>query len=40
MVTRALLLCESLDRYAAKLRVSKDLNDIEVYEKDYLSDDE
>ncbi|KAL5331488.1 hypothetical protein ACEPPN_001019 [Leptodophora sp. 'Broadleaf-Isolate-01'] len=40
MVTRALLLRESLDRYAAKLRVSKDLDDIEVYEKDYLLDDE
>ena len=40
MVTRAFLLRESLDRYAAKLRVLKDLNDIEVYEKDYLLDDE
>lgn len=40
MVTRALLLREALDRYATKLRVSEDADDLEVYEKDYLSDAE
>ena len=40
MVTRAILLRESLDRYAYKLRVSKDAFDVETYEEDYLNDDE
>ena len=40
IVTRVLLLYESLDQYTTKLRVLKDLNDIEVYKKDYLLDNE
>ena len=40
MVTRAILLRDALDRYATKLRVSKDAFDMETYEEDYLNDDE
>ena len=40
MITRALLLRESLDVYAAKLRLSEHAIDVETYDKDYLSDTE
>jgi hypothetical protein len=40
MVLRALQLREALDTYAAKLRLSKDDLDREIYNYDYLSDNE
>lgn len=40
MITPAILLRESLDRYAYKLRVSKDAFDMETYEEDYLNNNE
>ena len=40
MIKRDLLLRESLDIYAVKLRVSAEPVDQETYEQDYLNDDE
>jgi hypothetical protein len=40
MILRALLLREALDSYAFKLRLSKDDLDLEIYNNDYLTDDE
>jgi hypothetical protein len=40
MILRALLLREALDTYAAKLRLSKDELDREIYDNDYLTPDE
>jgi hypothetical protein len=40
MILRALLLREALDTYAAKLRVSEDELDQEIYHNDYLTVDE
>jgi hypothetical protein len=40
MIKRALLLRESLDVYAAKLRLSEHAIDVETYDEDYLSDTE
>jgi hypothetical protein len=40
MITRALLLRESLDVYTAKLRLSEHAIDVETYDEDYLSDTE
>jgi len=40
MILRTLQLREALDIYAAKLRVSKDTLDQEIYNHDYLTDDE
>jgi hypothetical protein len=37
MILRALLLREALDTYAAKLRLSKDNLDLEIYDNDYLT---
>lgn len=37
MIERALLLRESLDAYAAKLRVSEEALDLETYNEDYIS---
>jgi hypothetical protein len=40
MIVRALLLREALDTYAIKLRVSKDEEDRETFEQDYLDENE
>ena len=40
MIQRALHLREALDMYAYKLRLSKEAFDLEVFQHDYLSDDE
>jgi hypothetical protein len=40
MILRALQLCEALDTYAAKLRASKDTLDQEIYNHDYLINNE
>jgi len=40
MIRRALELCEPLDTYATKLKVSVDTIDQEVYNNDYLLDAE
>jgi hypothetical protein len=40
MIVRALLLREALDMYAIKLRVSKDEEDRETFEQDYLDKNE
>jgi hypothetical protein len=40
MILRALLLREALDTYAAKLRLSKDELNREIYDNDYLTPDE
>ncbi len=40
MILRALELRDTLDVYAAKLSVSKDVLDVETFQNDYLSQDE
>ena len=40
MILRALLLCNTLDTYAFKLKVLKDELDKETFNNDYLDDDE
>ena len=40
MILRALKLRDTLDIYATKLSVSKDVLDVETFQNDYLSQDE